>query len=269
MPYLKELNDVIVSGLDPPSIHDLLNTYDQFDPKPLLEKAVAASERVAQYVNDAPRFRRPQTALANPFPSSNRSYSAPRRSSTGTSSAILDLNDFPSTNRGDRYSFIQRYPNGPTIDQNDYNLSPRPTHRTVSLPQNDRWLSIQVPKSETVDTSALDSVLHSPGRGSQPPHLQHPRAQDDLFVPRNYLDLESDYFFDDLMAKTTPNWKNSFANVRERFGGNPDFSDTDEDFRGAFATNESTVTIPINGRQAHFLSKSASQNTIDRHPHDR
>lgn len=228
-------------------------------------------------VNDAPRFRRPQTALADPFPSSNRHQSAPRRGSTGAS-AIIDLNDFPSTNRGDVYALRQRYPNGPITNPgtNDYNLSPRPTHRTVSLPQNaqsDRWLSVQVPKTLAVDTSALDSVLHSPGRGSEPPaHLQQrPRAQDDFFAPlgvkaRKYLDLENDYYSDDPMAKTTNNWKNSFANVRDRFGGD---SDVEEEplFRSVFATDGS-VTVP-RGQKPHFLSKSASQNTIERQPNDR
>lgn len=254
---------------DPPSINDLLNTYDQFDPEPILQRAVAAKQRVDQYVNDAPRYRRPQTALADPFPSSNRPQTNQRRGSTGNPSQILDLNDFPSTNRSDPYAIRQRYPNGPTADPKtgDYTISPRPTHRTVSLPQNDRFLTVNVPK---VDTSALDSVLHSPGRGSEPPvHLQRPRTQDDFFTTsplnRRRLDLEGDYYSDDPMSKASPNWKNSFGNMREKFGPNTDFSDADDDpiFRSA-------MTMPRNGQRIgnNFLTKSASQNTLDHSPNE-
>ncbi|KAI6192008.1 EF hand family protein [Aphelenchoides bicaudatus] len=257
---------------NPPSVLDLLHTYDQFNPEPILQRAVAASERVAQYVNETPRFRRPQTALADPFPSTNRPQSTSRRGSTGASTTV-DLKDFPSTNRGDVYALRQRYPNGPTANPNinDYNLSPRPTHRTVSLPQNNQWLNVQIPNS-AVDTSALDSVLQSPGRGSEPVHLQQrSRTQDDFFAPlgvkaRRHLDLDNEYFSDDPMAKATSNWKNSFANVRDRFGD----SDVEDEplFRSSFATDGS-VTMPRNGQKPNFLSKSASQNTLERRPNDR
>jgi hypothetical protein len=229
----------------------------------LLQRAVATSERIAQAVNEKPQFRRPQTALADPFPSTTRPRppdppsANPRRGSA--SGGIVDLNDFPSTNRGDPYSLRQRYPNGPTLDS-DPTLSPRPTHRTASFPANrssSDWLSVSVP----VDTSALDSVLHSPGRGSEPPGYN----QQQRYYPQ--FESESDYYSDDPMAKTTNNWKNSFANVRERFGG--DLSDGDEDFRGIFATDGS-LTVPRNGsRNGNFLAKSASQNTIDRRQNDR
>lgn len=180
--------------------------------------------------------------------------------------ASIDLNDFPSTNRGDPYSLRQRYPNGPTADPklNDYGLSPRPTHRTVSLPQNDRWLSVSVPKNNPVDTSILDSVLHSPGRGSEPPtYLQRPRTQDDFFatVPSNrrLLDFENEYFSDTPM-KATSTWKNTFGNIRDKFGGNGDFIDVEDEalFREA--------ALPRNGQHlgGNYLAKSASQNTVDK-----
>jgi hypothetical protein len=75
------------------------------------------------------------------------------------------------------------------------------------------------------------------------------------------------------MSKATPNWKNSFTNMRDKFGGNPDFSDAEDDplFRGVFATDGSSMTMPRNGQRmgGNYLTKSASQNTIDRRPNDR
>ncbi|KAI6205060.1 hypothetical protein M3Y94_00749800 [Aphelenchoides besseyi] len=275
------------------SLHELLNSFDQFDPEPILQRAVQATQRAARYLGEEPQFqRRPNTALGNPLssvdrstnetqPSANYLANNTRRGSAGTTSnptsRVVDLRDFPSTNRGDPRAFRSRHPNGVTILGEPYQSSesPRPTHRTASFPtpptaQKQRpadWLSVSVSSpTQSVDTSALDAVLHSPGRGSEPPgHLQR-RPQSALPFDDFRSQREDQNDSEDPMSKTTTDWQKRFDNVRERFG---DASAALNDVEAALSrfTNFSTdgsTTIPRNGNRGGFLSKSASQNTMDR-----
>ncbi|KAI6229706.1 hypothetical protein M3Y99_01145700 [Aphelenchoides fujianensis] len=278
------------------SLHELLNSFDHFDPEPLLQRAVQATQRAARYLGEAePQFaRRPNTALGNPFPSGCRPLAVVRpplvrrHDRRAPPARVVDVRDFPSTNRGDPHAFRSRHPNGPTISGRALPPAriPPPPHRTSSFPappvgQQQRpaerpldWLSVSVPPTSTpaasVDTSALDAVLHSPGRGSEPPVQRRPQSAlpfGDFRTRKEEEPPTTDEDADDPMGKTTAGWQKRFDNVRERFG---DATAALDDVEAAlnrftsFATDGST-TVPRNGaNRGGFLAKSASQNTMDR-----
>lgn len=109
--------------------------------------------------------------------------------------------------------------------------------------------------SKAVDISALDSALHSPGRGTEVP-----ASSTNGGLSGFYTNGEDD--FDD-MAKTTPNWRNSFSAVRDRFGNE---AGRQESPAPNFSTSGS-MTMPRpkqNGSPAPTIIKSASQGTFDR-----
>lgn len=110
--------------------------------------------------------------------------------------------------------------------------------------------------SQGVDISVLDSVLHSPGRGTEIP----PRSSVST-TRTGFQASEADYY--DEMAKTTPNWRNSFSAVREQFKND---TERHESPVPNFASNGS-MTMPrqkLNGSPASSLLKSASQPTFNR-----
>ncbi|CAD5230057.1 unnamed protein product [Bursaphelenchus okinawaensis] len=208
---------------DPPSINELVNTLENFDPEPLLQRAVKAQQKVEELTKSLPQ-RRPNTVLGEPYYNSESRVfpSFARKSSNGN----VDFNDFPSNRRDSK-----RFPglstatvSADTSKPTDCSIS-NSTHNLLNV---DTRPNLQ---TRNIDVSQLDSVLQSPSSGSEHPNRLHSSTS---FDPDNFFNSADE-------------WRDSFYKMRDRFG-----RDRDEN-----GTNRSQF-----GRAPSLLSKSTSQGNL-------
>uniref|UniRef100_A0A1I7SLM1 ZM domain-containing protein n=2 Tax=Bursaphelenchus xylophilus TaxID=6326 RepID=A0A1I7SLM1_BURXY len=182
---------------DPPSINELVNTLENFDPEPLLQRAVKAQQRVEELSNSIKPQRRPNTVLGEPYYNGDtRTFpSFGRKKSNGN----VDFNDFPSNRRDSK-----RFPGLSTATISTD--TSKPTDCSISASTNNLLNIDTRPTHRNIDVSQLDTVLQSPSSGSQPPNRLHSTAS---FDPDNFYQSREE-------------WRDPFFNMRDRFGNDRD-----------------------------------------------
>lgn len=233
---------------------------DDLDPDSLLQRAVRAQQRVEQLAERAgiqPRPRRPNTVLGEPlFLQGRRSGldqhqpSFPRRGSNGS----VDFADFPSNRR-------EAVKQSPLLSTATVSAGRSEPNCTISPPsattvRRDLSLNTQPQPRNRLDVSALDTALHSPGSGSQPPNrtsLLDPPATSSPFA----ADLRA-------MAERE-HWRDTLASLKERIRNEGLRADLGDDFFGTSsnAAGSSTSTMPRRGFAHSSVAKSSSQNNLD------
>lgn len=184
-----------------------------------------AQQRVEDLSSRPGSLRRPNTVLGEPIYAQRANVLGfPRRNSNGN----VDFNDFPS-NRRDSKRFG---PGLSTATVATEESKPTDCQIEASSYQDNRnrfgnQLNVDVPNKH-IDVSPLDSVLQSPGTGSQPPTFKS-------------LHSSHSFGFNDMDNKNWPN------NLSMRFNQNGD----DEGMNRTFP------------RSPSMLSKSSSHNNID------
>ena len=197
-------------------------------------------------------YRRPSSALADPFVHSNNSTPAP---------IVQGAKSIDPLRQQNRERIQPLHIRSPFA--NDTPDQPRPTHRTFSEPNTEPPHTLDILSTSLYDPNSpyytkrqSHPQQNQPQSRTQDYHLNNNNFQKSYFS-------DSDDFLDDDMNRTTANWKNSFAAMRDRFGSKEKSPDESKDlpfgFDYSFASNGS-LTMP----RSRGLLKSASQSTISR-----
>jgi hypothetical protein len=219
-------------------------------------------------------YRRPSSALADPFvhtnsnsvPSNNYYQNGTNTIGSGQKISIA-IDPLRQQNRERIQPLNIRNPFAGSSNNNGNDFAdPRPTHRTFSEPNSQPPHTLDILSTSLYDPSS--PYYSSSARQPQPQQQVHQEPQqreynnNNNFQKSHFSDSDDIYFDDDGdMSKTTANWKNSFAAMRDRFGSKEKTPDESNDhlpfgYDHSFASNGS-LTMP----RSRGLLKSASQSS--------